>query len=576
MTGLRLRERLFVSVVVLVAAFAGVSGWWLSGRLRQELVADAERHLGAHARTLSRVIPAGADVTSIRRATEDFSDTTGARITVITLDGLVLADSAVTDPQALDNHGARPEVQAAMRDGYGVSIRWSDTVHRNMLYVAVPWPVDRPVGVVRLARSLDEVEARVARVSRVLLATGFVGLLLTMLVAAAFAERFTRDLRELTVRARRLARDPASGPGDEVAWISGSIERLASELSRSVDDVAEQRNRLQAVLAGLDEAVVAVDGQGRVVLTNPAADALLGLDRTSPGRSLIEAVGWPDLDAVVARVLTGQQPEAADLRWSDEGGHLLDLHVTVTPQLGSGAVVVVVDMTELRRLEAVRRDFVANVSHELRTPVAVIQSSAEALQSGAAQDPVHGPRFVEAIDRHARRLANLIEDLLALARIERGAVEVQLVSVPLRAVVNEAIELLAVQAERRRQRLTVQIPDGLAVRADRVALRQIVSSLVENAVKYTPEGGNVTVVVRSAGDPVELAVEDDGPGIPDQHHARIFERFYRVDPGRSRDMGGTGLGLSIARHLADLQGARVRVEHNRPRGARFVVTLARA
>ena len=569
---LGLRTRLFLSVVVLVGVFAATSGAWLSGQLRELLVHQEETYLLSHARTLAHVLPgAGSEHALVER----FARTSAARITLIELDGGVRADSEA-DAAQMDNHASRPEVVEALAEGFGTSVRQSATTDRQMLYVAVPWPESQPTQIIRVARPLTEVSANVDRLSRGLWFGAVGSLLLTIVMAAAFSQVVTRDLRELTARARGLARS-TSGPGDEIAWISGSIDRLSGELASALDDVADERNRMEAVLAGMAEAVVAVDRNGRVELTNPSARELLGLRSSTMGLPLVQALGSPVLVEVVRAVLESGQSQSRDVSWASsvDPATRLDLKATVTPQAGGGAVLVVHDRTELNRLEAIRRDFVANVSHELRTPIAVIQSSSEALLEGAVDDQTHGPRFAEAIARHAERLGNLITDLLDLAKVESGRQPIHLEPLDVRECAADAIDGLLWRAEEAGQQLEVDVDDGLTVLGDERALHQILVNLIDNAIKYSGAGTTIGVQAEAFEDHVELVVVDDGPGISDQHHSRVFERFYRVDPGRSRDMGGTGLGLAIVRHLVQVQGGSIRLEHNAPRGARFVITLPR-
>jgi two-component system phosphate regulon sensor histidine kinase PhoR len=574
---LGLRPRLFLASIALVAVFAATSGWWLSGQLRQILVQHVEDTLTAHARTLVQVLPRDAGTTQMQQLGNDFGLHAQARITIIRADGVVLTDSEA-DVSAMDNHGARPEVRAALaQDGFGRSTRYSQTRQKNMLYVAVAWPQHRPTGVVRVSRPLTQVESQVGQLTSVMWLAALGGLTLTVLLAAIFTQLVTRDLLRLTMRARELARGSPSG-GDEIAWISGSIDRLSTELSNAVDDVADERNRLQAVLAGMREGVIALDERGRVRVTNPAAHDLLGLETSVLGLPLVQATGAPDLTILVHRSLDHDQPCSADINWSDSRDPTRDLAlmVTATPQEGGGVVLVLHDVTELRRLAAVRRDFVSNASHELRTPVAVILSSAEALLDGAAGDPTHGPRFVAAIERHAKRLSLLISDLLDLGRLEGGKTAVAQRPVSLVEAVAEAVDSLAEQISKRGQHVSVQCPEDTTVLADAIALNQVLVNLLDNAIKYTPTEGHIAVSAEVDEEVVHLTIADDGPGIEAHHHARIFERFYRIDPGRSRDMGGTGLGLSIVRHLVEALEGQVSVAHNSPQGTRFTVSLPRA
>ena len=571
------RGRIYLTTLVIVGVFGLTSGVWLSSQLRAILVSNVENNLAAHARTLANILPEGADHQQMGQLAQDFAQTTGARITIVAADGVVFADSDA-DRRTMDNHGSRPEILDAWgQDGYGVSMRFSDTVKKQMLYVAVPWPSERPIGVVRVSRPLNQVEEYLRNLSRVLWLGGAVGLLVSVFVAGFFVNLVTRDLRDLTQRARSLTRG-SEGGGDEIAGITGSIDLLSMELRDAVDNVASERNRLQAVLSGLGEAVIALDTHGRVEVTNPSARQWFGMDAETFGKPIVDAIGLPELGEIADTARTEQRPVTGDLSWvdADNPSERRAMLVSANPQVGGGVVLVLRDVTELRRLESIRRDFVANVSHELRTPVAVIQSSAEALLDGAQEDPVMAKQFTGAIHRHTQRLTALLSDLLDLSRLEGAGAASALESVELGPLVDEVVDALTARASEKGQSLVSDVEEGWWVSADPSALLQVLTNLAENAVKYTQASGQVVVRARRDATRVFIEVCDNGPGIADLHHSRIFERFYRVDPGRSRDMGGTGLGLSIVKHLAEAQGGSVHVRHNEPRGTVFTVELQRS
>lgn len=575
--GLGIRGRLYLATIVIIGVFGTTSGLWLGSQLSEMLVSNVESNLASHARTLATILPARAEYPQMGKLAEDFARTTGARVTIVGADGVVFADSEA-DRLVMDNHGNRPEILDAWGpEGYGVSMRFSRTVKKQTLYVAVPWPIERPIGVVRVGRPLNQVEEYLQNLSRVLWFGGSGGMLVSLILAGFFINLVTRDLRELTQRARSLSRD-SEGGGDEIAGITGSIDLLSMELRRAVDNVANERNRLQAVLAGISEAVIALDDGDRIEVTNPSARQLFHLDSSAFGKKLVDALGLSELKALVEEARSAGHPVMGDLSWANErsSDERRAVLATASPQIGGGVVLVLRDVTELRHLESVRRDFVANVSHELRTPVAVIQSSAEALIDGAHEDPVMAKQFTGAIHRHAQRLTALISDLLDLSRLEGTGDASALESVDLQPLVDEVMDSLRSRADGRQQTLVSVVESGVWVYADSGALTQVLTNLIENAIKYTQDGGEVAVGARVDATRVFIEVRDNGPGISEVHHSRIFERFYRVDPGRSRDMGGTGLGLSIVKHLIEAQRGTVRVTHNRPRGSVFIVQLQRA
>lgn len=363
-----------------------------------------------------------------------------------------------------------------------------------------------------------------------------------------------------------------SGDESELAGIAGSFSRLAGELDAALRSLAEERNRFAAVLETMAPAVVAVDDDRRITTVNRSARALLGLGDRVEGRPLIEAVRIPTLHELLDRARTGT---AANGEFTMPGTHR-QVQARATPEPGGGVVVVAEDVTEIRRLERIRSDFVANVSHELRTPIAVIRANAETLLDGVLDEPEAARPFVEALYRHADRIARLVAELLDISRIEAGRYDLELETVDLHELVEDVIAAVGEDADHKNITLDRTAPEGVWARIDAKAAEQVLFNLVDNAIKYTQPGGQVHVAVTTAGDARRIEIRDDGPGIDPQHVSRIFERFYRVDPGRSREMGGTGLGLSIAKHLVEAMGGHIGYEARLPRGSVFWVTFASA
>jgi two-component system phosphate regulon sensor histidine kinase PhoR len=396
-------------------------------------------------------------------------------------------------------------------------------------------------------------------------------------VGWAVAEILRGVLRELVKRTRDVVRDPvrritSTGPGDDIRELAEWVNFLADDAHKSHRALARERMLLAAVAEGLTQGVIAVDGEHRIELLNDAARKMLGVTSSPVGEPLIDFVRVPELfdliDSDVAATAEVQLPNTprALIRTARKWG-------------GDGRVLLLEDVTAMRRLETVRRDFVANVSHELRTPVAVIRANAETLMAGAKDDPVIAGKLIDGLHRNAERLARILADLLDLSRLDAGQYRLDLTPVPVAPVIEQALTAVEPQAAQRKVTVTVAIPDGLAVRADPKALDHILVNLIDNGVKYGRPDGNVWVEARPAGnddDDVRIEVRDDGPGIADKHRARVFERFYRADPSRSREAGGTGLGLSIVKHLVESMGGDVGVEPNLPNGSIFWLRLPRA
>jgi two-component system phosphate regulon sensor histidine kinase PhoR len=426
------------------------------------------------------------------------------------------------------------------------------------------------------------------------------GLLVALLLAIRFANRFGRPLRDLADAADQLATGKFSrrvfAPGrDEVARLVRAFEAMANHLSTRIAQLEEDREQLRAILSGMVEGVVALDAEQRVLFANDRAQALLEFPTRQPvGRRLWELVRQRPLLDVVHRALAVPEPLRDEVSWTGAGARSLTVHAARLPgPPPRGAVLVVHDTTDLRRLERLRQEFVANVSHELKTPLAVIKVCVETLVDGAADDPADRAHFLAQIAHQAERLHALILDLLSLARIESGQELFDFDALPVTGTLRQALERHHPRAAARAQTLRLVGPGGswvpteppppnespdqqVAVWADAEALDQILDNLLDNALKYTPDGGTIEVAFSCEDGQVAIAVRDNGIGIPEADLPRIFERFYRVDKARSREMGGTGLGLSIVKHLVQAMRGSVQAASRIGQGTTFTVLLPRA
>jgi two-component system, OmpR family, phosphate regulon sensor histidine kinase PhoR len=564
-------------IAVLLIALPG-----LQERTTQQAGAqlDAQAHLVA--RLVQPLLASGADRAALDALVDAVGRDLGERVTVIAPDGRVLADSAASDAalDALDNHGDRPEVRAALRDGRGVAKRHSATVDQDLLYSAVAVRSgDRLLGVARVAQPLAGVRAQARHFGRAVLWALAIAFAITAVLSALFASSLAGPLTSIMDAARQFAAGNLEARSrvsrtDELGELARILNRSADQLRDRITEIARDRARTDAILSAMEDGVLAVDHDGVVLLANHALSASLGL-RDPVGHPYVEAVRQREVGQVLQHVLkTGERSVLeAELH------HLRRVYaLTGVPFPGvegqpHGAVLTFHDVTERRRLEQVRRDFVANASHELRTPLTSIRGFVEALEDGAMADPSTAERFLGKIHTHADRMGALVEDLLELSRLEAGERPPLLEPVDVAEVADDVTASFAELAERKSQSLTSRHEAAPAVRSDSDRIRRILENLVENALKYTPSGGSVTVDTRPAHGGVEVIVSDDGPGIAAEHLPRIFERFYRVDKARSRDLGGTGLGLSIVRHLAESIGASVAVASEVGKGTTFRVAL---
>jgi len=544
-------------------------------RIEQSLVSEA--HLVADVLSAhERDIPPGA----IEAEATRLGRTLPARVTLIAADGTVVGDSMVsgTALAALENHATRPEVVQAKASGIGISRRYSHTLQTDMLYVAVP--VDHPrMTVVRLALPLTEVQQQVASVRRMTLVALGVSLVGALALAWLTSVMLGRRLQAIAGAARRVASGDLSQrvrdyESDELGTVARVLDDTVRELASRVAQLAQDRARTDAILSGMVEGVMVVNSQGRVQLVNRAARAMLALDDSAIGGHYLEAVRHPGVAALLTDALGGGQPPHLELSPARTPGRLLIARAAAASAPSeNGAVLVLHDITDLRRTDQVRRDFVANVSHELRTPLTAIRGYVEALSDEPASADER-TRFLEVIARHVIRMERLVKDLLRLAGLEARQETVEKSECQLQGLLADVVSDLAAMIEPRRQRVEIEVAPSVAIiRTDAAKLQDALRNLVENAVNYSPEGHRIRLEAKPSGDRVMISVSDEGPGIPESDLERIFERFYRVDKARSRESGGTGLGLSIVKHLVGLLGGRVWAANRPEGGAVFTISL---
>lgn len=576
-----IRGKLFLLMIVAIVAVELAAGFYLERELRVTMESRIETELVVQAETTRNLFEIAAldwSMEPIDQVTDRLARGGSTRITLIGEDGTVLGDSELTlgELGRLDNHADRPEVVQAREEGFGLSRRYSNTLDTDMLYVAVPVDRERLRGVVRVATPLSEVDAVIGRLRLILAVAGLLALAIASFTGGLLSHFVSRTLRALVDAAHAIADNSAPGhrlpvsSKDEIGGLAGSFNRMAEDLETTVSALADERNRFETVLESMNEAVLALDHEDHITTVNRAARDLLALSGDMRDKRLLEAVRIPELADLVARARSGA---AANTEFDllDRGRRRV--LARATPQTGGGTVLVMHDVTEIRRLETIRRDFVANVSHELRTPVSVIRANTETLLDSGLEQPEQTRRFLEATLRHADRLGRLVGDLLDISRIEAGKYQMEARLVKVAPIVRRVFEVVEAKAQARHMHLSSEVADGVEAFVEPKALEQVLVNLVENAVKYTPEGGRIDVGAIPQEGQLRIEVRDDGPGIEPAQRARIFERFYRIDPGRSREMGGTGLGLSIVRHLVEAMQGQVGVEGRSPRGSVFWVVV---
>jgi two-component system phosphate regulon sensor histidine kinase PhoR len=579
--------RLTGALVALILLVVGVSGWLAERSLRQRELAELGRSLAERA-GLVRELAAGTPFTQARTSELDaLADRAGrvaqARVTLIAPDGRVLGDSDVSLERIaeVESHAERPEVREALRGGVGQDARRSETVGQELLYLALP--LEAGGGVVRLAVPLSEIEAAQAGLRRDLLVAGLVGLA----AALALSYLLTRiALRPLAV-VRRVVASIAGGdlePRLPLRWrselgeISSAINRMAEQLRERLDAATREQERLRAVLNGMVEGVLVVDTAGEIVLANDRLREFYSAWSELHGRRPLEAIRDVELDELLSEAQASREPVFRELRVGRGTERILRVHAVGFPAPAAprlGTVAVFHEVTELARLEQVRQDFVANASHELRTPLAAIRGFAETLLGSQDLPEADRRSYLEIIDRHARRLTLLVNDLLELSQIERRDAHFEPSEVDVARLAETLIQDSAPRFREKRLEVERTGSGPATAWADPRAVEQILQNLLDNAVKYTDAGGRIAVHVQAEGERLRVRVSDSGIGIPQRDLARIFERFYRVDAARSRALGGTGLGLSIVKHLVQRMGGEISVSSEPGRGSTFSFSLPR-
>ncbi len=549
--------RLVLGTILVLVLTVGILFWTAERSLRGDLEGDVARALESEARLIREALP--ADTVQWEAVVRRVAAELGRRITLVDADGRIRADSdAPPGPVPQEKHADRPEIRAALEGRTGIASRRSESVGRQLLYVAVPGGS----GAVRVAAGLSQVDDIVHRARAAVAGAALLALAVGAILAFVAGRSIARPLTAISAAARAIAagsppRFPRSGIPDIDALVQ-ALRQMHRQLADLFDELRREQAETGALVESMIEGVIAADGRGRIATANPAARRLLGYGATDPLPDLAELFRVKAAREVVDAVLAGEPVE--DRQLDMDGRAFL---VNARPLPAGGAVLVIHDLTEMRRLEAVRRDFVANVSHELKTPLTSISGYAETLL-GESPDSETARRFTTTILSNARRMQRLVDDLLDLSRIEAGRWQPSRTPVDIAAVARESWMTLAGRPEAQGVTFGVEVgPGAEIVCADLDALRQVLTNLFDNSLRYTPAGGRITCVAGREDDGIAITVRDTGVGITRDHLPRIFERFYRADASRSREEGGTGLGLAIVKHLVEAHGGRVYAESER-------------
>ncbi len=583
-----IRWRIAIPYLALILIAMGGLTAYLSQLVNQAYLAALQRQLLAEARLLAdeaqvwfAAAPPPVNNPTVQQQVIQWAELLDLRVTLIAADGTVLAES-YADPTLLDNHLYRAEVQQALQTDAGNAVRFSDTLGEEVMYAAVPiYQAQEVVAVLRVGVPLRDIADQVNQLRQALLAAAILTTLFALVIALIIAERTAQPIRQLTLVAGRLAAGDLDArlhnisTRDEVRDLALAFNQMGDQLRRQINNLADGNRRLNAVLDNMADGVLITNQMGQVSLMNAAARRLLKVseaDSEERGRSFAAIVRHHQLIELWQQARQSDEERVATLELSQQG---LFVQMTVTPlhtTEPNACLIILQDLTRIRQLETVRRDFISNISHELRTPLASLRALVETLRDTALDDPPATLRFLDRAETEVDSLTQMVQELLDLSSLESGRVPLRLQPVAVADILLPAIERFTPQAERAQISLILDLPRGLPpILADPERIQQVVRNLIHNALKFTPAGGQITILATPHEDEVHISVQDTGIGISAQDLPRIFERFYKSD--RSRQSGGTGLGLAIARHMVQAHGGRIWVKSKEHKGSTFTFTL---
>jgi len=571
--------------VILLTAYV-----YLQSHLKTYFIRQVEDTLKKEVYLNKNLIESTLGAEPSRSHTRLIADTIGrnlkVRATIIRADGTVLGDSELDGEHVkqMENHLERPEVQDAFRKGFGQSERYSKTLKKRMLYMAVPLVVkeEKIPWIVRVAVPESEVLGLEREVRKIIAVAVCIAFVFSAALSVGVALYISNPLCEMAAVARNMAKGDFSkkvyiSSKDEVGDLASALNFMSDEIKGMVRKVTAEEAKFAAILSSMLAGVMVTDEKGRIVIMNPSLRKMFMVDVPAEGKLPLEVIRNAAVQDMAAKALQGVRALASDeIQLNVPQERFIQVNGAPIMREGrcDGAILVFHDITELKRLERIRKDFVANVSHELRTPIASIKGYAETLLDGALQDKEHSKEFIKIMYENSDRLAKLIEDLLDLSKIESGKMKIAFLQVDIADAFKRAAAVIANQANAKSISIQSNIPAVLPkVLADETRLSQVFVNLLDNAVKYTPEKGTIIVTVSVQDRFVQIAIADTGAGIPSNDIPRIFERFYRVDKAHSRELGGTGLGLSIVKHIVQIHGGNVWVESEVGRGTTFSFTI---
>lgn len=586
---MRMQLKLFLTYLLVSLLGLFLAGVLILTSERKRSLIQLKQSMSSQTHLLSHIFSVtlcdSSSLSKIDSITDELSTGIQGRITIIDKQGKVLGDSYVSGKalSSMENHRNRPEVASALLDKPGKSIRYSYTVKEEMLYIASPIKYRGEItGVARLALPLTELRHQQNRIVNIVLLGVVAAFIFSLVLSLGFANRVSRPLRQMMQIGKSMSKGDFTRrtkikTRDEIGELGEILNQMSDELSQKIAQISEEKSQLDSILSSMVEGVLAVDSSGKVLLVNKTLSQVFNLSSANYGKPYYEVIRNPELNQFIQEVLTNPKEKRKEVSFfhPEEKDFMVQSALVEQKRKGSISLLFVFhDVTEFKKTERVRKDFVANVSHELRTPLTSIKGFVEALRDGAINDPEKSLQFLSIISQHSDRMNKIVTDLLQLSRIESKDFTLKIELFFLKELFDEVFATLKNSAQDKSQILEISLPShDLQISADRHWITQALTNLVDNAIKYTPEKGKIKIEARDKGESVEIVVIDNGIGVPQKDLPRIFERFYRVDKGRSRESGGTGLGLSIVKHIIEAHGGKVEVKSQEGKGSEFSFTL---
>lgn len=580
--------QIFPLFLVIIVVSLSLEAWYFTRHYRQFFLANTEKELTVRARLIQLK---AADILSreetrnqnMNDLCKELGDSIQTRVTIILPSGEVIGDSFART-MTMENHLSRPEIRAAISGEKGMAIRYSSTLDQNMMYIALPLAgPDGIMAVIRTALSVSAIDKNIQATRNKVI----VFLIFMVMTAAGVSWYVTRriihPLEEIKKGARAFAGGDLSNrltvpDTEELSELARSLNQMARNLDSQIQESLNRQRELEAVHASMQEGVIAIDNEERIITINAAAAEIFNFSPASlKGRNILEVARNFELQNFIRKALATHSPVEDDIIIHQEGDHILNIHSSAlwdSREHRIGTLVIFHDLTRIRRLESMHKDFAANVSHELKTPLTTIRGFIETIQQMPADKCDDMAGFLKIIEKNVHRMIELIDDLLALSRLERlEGTGIRFEEHHLSSLIQNAVQACTPLAEKKQIQVQMSCPEDLTARVDPVLMEQAIVNLVENAVKYSPENARVEVTARRTGEQVELSVGDSGTGIAREHLPKIFNRFYRIDKGRSRQEGGTGLGLAIVKHIVQYHNGRITVSSVKGKGTTFLIRM---